>query len=148
MNFFEINYDKNEKLTTFFKTESNFGILYCKVVGKIAEGSKGNGECDYLFGKVCQYFFQVNPIVLVFDFIELEYQSGNRLAKTIDLFSQIEREKSDTWPIVVITSENCENGIVSLLKTLTNKNIELTRSYPDAIELAKKKLARFLEPEL
>ena len=145
MKFFEINYEKNERLKTFFKTESNLGILYCKVIGQIDEGSKGNDECDYLFGKVCQYFFQVNPVVLVFDFTELKYQWGNRLSKTIDFFSQIERDKSDTWPIVVITSENCENGVVSLLGTLTNKNIEVTKSYLDAIELAKHKLEKFLE---
>ena len=147
MNFFEINYEKNEKVNTFFKTDSNFGILYCKVIGQIDEGSKGNGECDYLFGKVCQYFFQVNPIVLVFDFTELKYKWGNRLSKTIDFHSQIEREKSDTWPIVVITSENCENGVDLLLGTLMNKNIEVTKSYIDAINLAKNKLEKFLKHE-
>lgn len=138
MELLDINYDNDEDLKLVFKVDRDFSCLYCKPIGKIKKGSNGNYSADYLFGKICQYYFQTNCYILILDFSELEYEFGNRLQKSVDFFNVIGRDSEEKEnPIILIKPEK-SNGLDSLLEWIKPKNITYMKNIEDSISLSQK----------
>ncbi|WP_299679581.1 hypothetical protein [uncultured Dokdonia sp.] len=134
MKFYKVNYDKDDSLSVSFQIDEDFQFLLCEVSGHIANGSKGNNASDYLFGKVCQYYFQMNCYALILDFSDLEYSFGDRLRKTINFFKVIGRDKEEKMlPVILIKPEN-EEGINTLIDWIKPTHLHITTT----VEKAKK----------
>jgi len=138
MELIYINYENDKDITVDFKTDEDFRFLYCKAIGEIKKGSKGNNSADYLFGKICQYYFQTNCYVLILDFSELEYEFGDRLRKTIDFFNVIGRDLGEKEnPILIIKPKN-KTGIDNLIEWIKPKNLTTMDTREKAIAFSEK----------
>ncbi|WP_460219416.1 hypothetical protein [Psychroserpens sp. MEBiC05023] len=138
MELVNINYEKDKDLTVDFETDEDFRFLYCKVMGQIKKGSNGNNSADYLFGKICQYYFQTNCYVLILDFSELQYEFGDRLRKTLNFFNEIGRDLEEKEnPILIIKPKN-KIGIDNLIEWIKPKNLTTIDTKEKAIEFSEK----------
>ena len=138
MELVNINYEKDKDLTVDFKIDEDFRFLYCKAIGQIKKGSYGNNSADYLFGKVCQYYFQTNCYVLILDFSELEYEFGDRLSKTINFFNEIGRDLEEKENPILIIKPKDKTGIDNLIEWINPKKLMTVDTEEKAIEESKK----------
>jgi len=138
MELININYDKDEDIIVSFKTDEDFRFLYCKASGRIKKGSLGNNSADYLFGKVCQYYFQTKCYVLILDFSELDYEFGDRLRKSINFFKEIGRDEHEKENPILLIKPKENKGINSLIDWIKPEKIKVVKSVQEATELSLK----------
>ncbi|MCK8482269.1 hypothetical protein [Psychroserpens algicola] len=138
MELFKINYDKEKDIAVSFKIDEDFQFLYCKASGKIKKGSLGNNSADYLFGKICQYYFQTQCYILILDFSELEYEFGDRLRKSINFFKEIGRDEAEKENPILLIKPKDAKGINSILDWIKPKKLIVTKNYEEAIKLSLK----------
>jgi len=132
---FEINYDEDKHLNVSFKIDEEARFLYCKPVGLIQKGSKGNNSTDYLFGKICQYYFQTHCYVLILDFSELKYEYGDRLQKALNFFSFVGRDDDEKrYPILLIKPKESK-GIDELIDWVKPPQLRIVKNMDEAVKL-------------
>jgi hypothetical protein len=144
MELHNINYDKEEDVIVSFKIDQDFQFLYCKATGKIKKGSLGNNSADYLFGKICQYYFQTQSYVLILDFSELEYEFGDRLRKSINFFKEIGRDESEKENPILLIKPKDTTGINNLLNWIKPKKTIIVENIEEAKKLSLKLFEEFV----
>ena len=144
MELHNINYDKEEDVIVSFKIDQDFQFLYCKATGKIKKGSLGNNSADFLFGKICQYYFQTQSYVLILDFSELEYEFGDRLRKSINFFKERGRDESEKENPILLIKPKDTTGINNLLNWIKPKKTIIVENIEEAKKLSLKLFEEFI----
>ena len=134
----KISYDKDSGLQVSFQTDEHFRFLYCQPVGQIKNGSEGNISADFLFGKICQYYFQTHCYVLILDFSKLEYHKGDRLRKSINFFQEIGRNEEEKGNPVLLIKPNNSEGIDSLIEWIKPANLIIVEGPEQAMKISEK----------
>ena len=94
------------------------------------------------------YYFLFEPIAVIIDLQELQYEWGNTILKTLNLFSEIGRDEYEKRKhTFIITSDKNDIAINSLLKKLDNKHIQVCKKYETALISAKRQVLLYLEPD-
>ena len=132
----QIDYDRENDLELTFKIDEDFRFLYCKTCGVVKRGSDGNNSADYLFGKLCQYYFQTEIFALILDFYNLEYEHGDRLRKTINFFNQIGRDEHEKKNPIILIEPVDPKGIRSLIDWVKPKHLHIARDIEQSKNLA------------
>lgn len=147
MNFFDVNLESLSELKCTFSVTENFGILYLKVVGKYGYGSRGNGDGDYLFTQLAAHFYAYDPITIIVDLQEMEYEWGDLLSKTLRFFKYIGRDEHELEQVVnIVVSEQNENAIKGLLNFFGDDKL-CFHSMEEAKENALKVVRAYMDDE-
>ncbi len=140
-----INYEEDPELRVSFEVDEHFLVLYCKAEGLIAKGSRGNHAADYLFGKICQYYFQAPAYCLILDLSGAGYEWGDRLQKSVYFFDQIGRDEHEkAQPVILILSPSNPQGVQSLTQWTHSRTVLLAADKPSAVAMASGLLTQYL----
>ena len=147
MNFIEVNLENVSNLKCTFSISENFSVLYLKVVGKYGYGSRGNGDGIYLFTQLAAYFYAYDPITIIVDLREMEYEWGDLLSKTILFFKYIGRDEYELEQVVnIVVSEHNEDAIKGILQFFGRDTL-CFHSLEEAKENALKVVRAYLDDE-
>lgn len=142
----KINYDQDPDITVSFEIDDDFRFLFCHVTGLIKEGSKGNNAADFLFGKLCQYFFQTDCYILILDFSNLQYSYGDRLRKSIDFFNHVGRDEYEKENPILLIEPQDPQGINSLLDWIQPKHLQKVTNIQEAKKVALDLFDKYINP--
>ena len=87
--------------------------LIMKVRGDYGLGSRGNPNGSWMASMVTAGLVRFPGHGVVLDFAEMTYEMSDSLYSVI---GQIRRHRSSRYPVCVLVSDRCREGIVSLLK--------------------------------
>ncbi len=87
-------------------------VLIMKFYGTYGVGSAGNGDARYMTAVTAGAISYTDPFGIIFDFTELSYQWGDRMAEVLGAGE--DRFSDGEMPFAVVVSDKCEEAIVSL----------------------------------
>lgn len=136
---------ENDNLELDFSISENHQILVANVAGIYGEGSTGNVDGLYLFYHLTGCYFLYEPITIILDLRALKYKWGNTLLKSLNFFIEIGRDEEEMEKkVVVITSEENNAEIESLIGFVKGKGIVLTDQMNKAMDIAEKNVKAYL----
>ena len=99
--------------TGYSRLSSHKDILVVKYSGKYGFGSSGNSDAKFMYAKGCFGLAAIEPLGVLIDLSELEYEWGDML----DLVFDIGRTQyiNEPFPTALIVGEKCSNAIGTLI---------------------------------
>ncbi|QNM84788.1 hypothetical protein H9W90_11345 [Polaribacter pectinis] len=126
-------------------TEDNTDVLIVSFSGEYPNGSSGKEHGEFIARKAIEGLMSFEAEAIVLDFRKMKYSYGNTLLKVFQDISQFKDAGNNIdepeFPIIVVTSEKCVKGILTLL-TPTNSEENPNWQFNDihkAINFATKK---------
>lgn len=102
-------------------------VLVVSFLGNYADGSLGKEHGSFIARKTMEGMMAFDIDAIILDFREMYYNYGNTLLKVFQDISQFKDAGNDddepNFPVVVVTSEKCKNGILSLLTPANSDEI-------------------------
>ena len=110
--YYKVDLSKYSNIEASFSVNEDNTIILAKFSGLYKKGSLGNGDGTFMFSTLVSYYFMVEPITIILDLEDLEYEWGNRIIKAINFFSEIGRDDDErAKAIVIILSAKNETAI-------------------------------------
>jgi hypothetical protein len=96
-----------------------YGVLIVSFYGRYPDGSQGSPHAEYISRMTMQGLQAFDATCVILDFRELIYSFGNTLllfAQDITAFKDSGKEEGQpNFPVVVVTSDKCRDGFLSLI---------------------------------
>jgi hypothetical protein len=120
-------------------------ILALRFVGTYGHGSRGNGDGIFMRASVAAYCAATNPICLVLDLLDLQYEWGNTISGAINFFKEFGRDESEYDQLVVIVARGkTREALEGLVRFLSGGRRVFCESVDEALIIARREVEEFL----
>ncbi|WP_345273621.1 hypothetical protein [Flaviramulus aquimarinus] len=100
----------------FYEQQEGKCFLIIKIVGTCSVGSRGEDYGQYLYQKIGLALLKFQPIAVLIDMQELEYQYGDRILNLFQIFSDVLIFSENPPMASFVLSNKNKNGLSSLLQ--------------------------------
>src|SRR5687768_5273505 len=79
-------------------------VIVAKFQGVYRHGSEGNGDGLFMAATIAAYVAIWNPLGLILDLRELQYEWGNTILKSVNFFSEYGRDPEEQAKRIIIVT--------------------------------------------
>ena len=93
---------------------------------------------------LASYYFIYEPVSIIIDIRELEYDWGNTILKSINFFKETGRDEDEkNRQVIIIVSPANKEAISDTLSIVENGNPEICHAYDTAINIASRNVNKY-----
>jgi hypothetical protein len=145
--FNQVDISKYSQIVSAFSLSDDATILVAKFSGLYTKGSMGNSDGVFMYSMLASYYFAFEPITIILDLSQLDYQWGNTIYTSINFFDGVGRDESEKQKkMIVLLSDKNVNAIMELDKSLIGKGQRVfCNSLLEAVDIAEKEVKSYLQ---
>lgn len=115
-NLIEVQIKESTEVNCLLYEHNEESILLIKIVGKCSYGSRGENYGEYLYQKIGLSLLTIQPLAVLVDMQDLEYQFGDRILKLFEIFSDVQIFDEEGILTSFVLSDKNRFGLASLLR--------------------------------
>ncbi|MBS1910963.1 MAG: hypothetical protein JST22_03160 [Bacteroidetes bacterium] len=120
-------------------------VMIARFEGRYRRGSQGNGDGLFMAAILAAYFAVLDPVCLVLDLRDFDYEWGNTILKAINFFYEYGRDadEKDKAVVIVATGET-RRSLDTLEQTIKSGKRIYCEGIEDAMSSAEEEARSYL----